>query len=60
VDRLVYFERFATVHAAIAREKQINGLLRIKKLVLIVSMDPEWRDLNEGWHERHEFQPVNA
>jgi putative endonuclease len=32
IDRLVYFERFGDVHSAIAREKQIKGLLRIKKL----------------------------
>ena len=56
----MYFERFATVHAAIAREKQMKGLLRIKKMALIVSMNPQWRDLSEGWYERHEFQPVNA
>jgi putative endonuclease len=38
IDRLVYYERFANVHAAIAREKQVKGLLRIKKMELIVSM----------------------
>jgi predicted GIY-YIG superfamily endonuclease len=32
----VYFERFGDIHAAIAREKQIKGLLRIKKIALIV------------------------
>ncbi len=32
IDRLVYFERFGSIHAAIAREKQIKGLLRIKKI----------------------------
>jgi len=57
VDRLVYFERFGSVHAAIAREKQIKGLLRIKKMALIVSMNPEWRDLSEGWYVRHQYEP---
>ena len=57
VDRLVYFERFGDVHAAIAREKQIKGLLRIKKMVLVVAMNPEWKDLSEGWYERHQYQP---
>jgi putative endonuclease len=60
VDRLVYFERFGDVHAAIAREKQIKGLLRIKKMALIVSMNPEWKDLSTGWYERHQFQPEKA
>ena len=60
VDRLVYFERFGDVHAAIAREKQIKGLLRIKKMALIVSMNPEWKDLSDGWYERHRFEPGRA
>ncbi len=28
IDRLVYFERYSSLHAAIAREKQIKGLVR--------------------------------
>jgi hypothetical protein len=54
---LVYFERFGDIHYAIAREKQIKGLLRIKKMALIVSMNPEWKDLSEGWFARHRYQP---
>jgi len=60
IDRLVYFERFGDVHAAIAREKQIKGLLRIKKIALIVSMNPESKDLSEAWYVRHQYQPENA
>lgn len=48
-DRLVYFERFASIIGAINREKQIKGMTRKKKMQLIVSMNPEWRDLSEGW-----------
>jgi putative endonuclease len=60
IDRLVYFERFGDIHAAIAREKQIKGLLRIKKIALIVSANPTWRDLSEGWFDRHCYQPEPA
>jgi putative endonuclease len=35
------------VYAAIVREKQIKGWLRAKKIALIESMNPEWRDLSE-------------
>ena len=49
IDRLVYFERYASIISAINREKQIKGLTRVKKMALIVSMNPEWRDLSEGW-----------
>ena len=53
IDRLVYYERFVSVHAAMAREKQIKGLLRLKKLALIVSMNSEWKDVSEGWYEQY-------
>jgi len=57
LDRLVYFERFEDVHRAIGREKEIKGWLRIKKIALIVSVNPAWRDLSAEWYERHAFQP---
>jgi putative endonuclease len=39
------------VRDAIHREKQIKGLLRIKKIALIVSKNPAWRDLSEEWYK---------
>ena len=60
IDRLVYFERFGDIYAAIGREKQIKGLLRIKKIALIVSMNPAWRDLSAEWYVRHRYQPEIA
>jgi predicted GIY-YIG superfamily endonuclease len=42
---LVWFEERATMPEAIAREKQIKGGSRAKKLALIEAMNPEWRDL---------------
>jgi putative endonuclease len=56
LDRLVYFERFQYVGNAISREKQIKGLLRIKKIALIVAMNPAWRDLSEGRYEPKPFR----
>jgi putative endonuclease len=60
IDRLVYYESFDSIHSAIAREKQIKGLLRIKKIALIVSVNPEWRDLSAEWFVRHQFQPDDS
>jgi putative endonuclease len=57
LDRLVYFERFEDIHNAIEREKAIKGWLRIKKIALIVSVNPAWRDLSSEWFEKHQFQP---
>ncbi len=60
LDRLVYFERFEDVHNAIEREKRIKGWLRVKKIALIVSVNPAWRDLSLEWNLRHPFQPDAA
>ena len=57
IDRLVNYESFDDVRNAIGREKRIKGWLRIKKIQLIVAMNPAWRDLSEGWYERHRYQP---
>jgi putative endonuclease len=49
VARLVYYERFASPDAAIAREKQIKGWTRAKKIALIESVNPAWDDLSREW-----------
>jgi putative endonuclease len=49
VNMLVYFEVTTNVTAAIAREKQIKGWRRSKKMALIQSMNSDWRDLSEDW-----------
>jgi putative endonuclease len=46
--KLVYFEEFADIRAAIAREKQVKGWLRSKKVLLINSKNPQWKDLAEA------------
>nr|VFK25330.1 MAG: putative endonuclease [Candidatus Kentron sp. LFY] len=45
VHRLVYFEQYEDMPAAIAREKQLKGWHRAWKLALIEKMNPDWRDL---------------
>ena len=47
VNKLVYYEIFDDIENAILREKQIKGGPRIKKLGLIQSMNPEFKDLYE-------------
>ncbi len=46
VTKLVYFEDTGNVGSAIAREKQIKGWLRSKKVALVESVNPEWKDLS--------------
>ena len=56
VNRLVYYEAFSRVDDAIAREKQIKGWRRAKKVALIESMNPRWDDLSRTWAEV--YKPV--
>jgi len=49
--KLVYFEEEKNANVALAREKQIKGWLRAKKVALIESKNPEWKDLSSGWYD---------
>jgi putative endonuclease len=49
VHRLVHVEEAPTARAAIAREKQVKGWSRAKKLALIGSANPSWSDLAADW-----------
>jgi putative endonuclease len=48
VVKLVYYEAFLNIRDAIAREKQIKGGSRQKKLNLINDFNPGWKDLYDG------------
>ena len=48
VHKLVHFEVFDDIVSVITREKQIKGWLRSKKIALIETNNPEWKDLYEG------------
>ena len=47
VNKLLYYECGDDINIAIAREKQIKAGSRKKKIDLINSMNPEWKDLSE-------------
>ena len=51
VNRLVYYEEFQWIHDAIAREKQLKGGSRQKKIDLFVASNPKWSDLSKNWYE---------
>jgi putative endonuclease len=48
-NRLVWFEEWGDVRDAIARETQIKGWTRAKKIDLIEGLNPHWNDLTENW-----------
>ncbi len=45
----VYYEEYWDPSQAVAREKQIKGWLRSKKIALIESVNPDWHDLAANW-----------
>ena len=49
INKLIFYEMTSNVEAAIAREKQIKGWLRKKKLALVATINAEWRDLSDDW-----------
>ena len=46
---LVYYETTSSVHVPLAREKQIKGWVRAKKIALVESLNPQWKDLSKEW-----------
>jgi putative endonuclease len=46
----VYYETLDHVLDAIAREKQLKGWTRAKKVWLVETENREWKDLSEDWY----------
>ena len=42
---LVFFETWGDIRTAIAREKQLKGWRRARKIALVESFNPRWKDL---------------
>lgn len=51
-NRLVYYESFDTAAGAITRENQIKGMSRARKIALIESVNPKWKDLAQDWGKK--------
>ncbi len=51
VNKLVFYETTTDVEAAIAREKQLKAWRRSKKVTLVESDNPEWKDLALHWYD---------
>ena len=50
VTRLLYWESYDDVHRALARETQLKGWGRAKKIGLILRQNPHWVDLASEWY----------
>jgi len=49
VNQLVFYESTSDISVAIAREKQVKGWKRVRKVRLINSFNPQWRDLSRDF-----------
>ena len=54
-NKLVYFEEYQDILVAIHREKQLKKYRRAWKEDLVYQMNPDWKDLSEGWYDPREF-----
>ena len=50
VTRLLYWESHDDVHRALARETQLKGWNRTKKIALITRRNPQWLDMASEWY----------
>ncbi|MBR4360840.1 MAG: GIY-YIG nuclease family protein [Clostridia bacterium] len=46
IHKLVYYEEYDDVYAAIAREKQLKNWSRAKKNQLVETVNPEWEEIS--------------
>ena len=51
LTNLMYYEETTSVEATIAREKEIKGWVRRKKVALIEGFNPRWEDLSREWFD---------
>jgi hypothetical protein len=49
-SRLLYWESYDDVHKALARETQLKGWTRAKKIALILRGNPHWLDQASEWY----------
>jgi putative endonuclease len=50
-NKLVYFEEYQWIDDAIAREKQLKGGSRQRKVDLVIIDNPSWNDLSADWYD---------
>ena len=54
--KLIWFEEFDDIEVAIAQEKRIKRWRRPWKDVLIRKLNPELKDLSDGWYDPMELE----
>lgn len=57
INYLAYYEETSDIQTALAREKQLKGWRRSKKIALIEFTNPNWRDLSAEWYDSADMAP---
>ena len=60
IDRLVYYEAYDDVRAALQRERNIKHWPRAWKCNLILAMNPTWRDLHDELNGALDARPIGV
>jgi putative endonuclease len=55
-EKLVYYEEYSDIDEAIKREKQLKKYKKSFKVNLITKINPDWKDLSEGWFEKKSIE----
>lgn len=54
--KLVWFDFVPTIKGSIAQEKRIKHWRRAWKEAPIAKLNPEWKDLSEGWYNERDTE----
>jgi putative endonuclease len=52
IHKLVYFEEYSHIVTALTREKELKRWTRAKKIALISTSNPKWKDLSLAWGKK--------
>ena len=56
IDKLIYIEELTSCELAAAREKQLKGWRREKKILLVEDKNPAWEELTFPTHKTYNGQ----
>jgi putative endonuclease len=57
ITKLVWYEQRIDLQDTLLHEKRLKRWRRPWKDALIAKMNPEWKDLSEGWYDPRDLSP---
>jgi len=56
--KLIWFQAYASIEEAILMEKRVKRWRRAWKEELVKGLNPEWRDMSDGWYHERDLEPA--